>query len=166
MVWVKGSKHSEESKARMSQSQRAAASRRTPESRSAGTIRAREVRWENSERLEDMSAKRGALHKLVHKTRGRAALLPCAQADNTCTGRMEWANISGEYRDVDDFMPLCKSHHRRYDDSPEWRAAISRATTREQRSRSATASWTPERRAEQVRRMTGSKRGPRKRQQP
>jgi hypothetical protein len=28
---------------------------------------------------------------------------------------MQWANVSGEYRDVNDFMPLCRYHHRRYD---------------------------------------------------
>ena len=28
---------------------------------------------------------------------------------------MEWANISHQYLGVDDFMPLCQSHHIRYD---------------------------------------------------
>lgn len=28
---------------------------------------------------------------------------------------MQWANISGEYLDVEDFIPLCIFHHRRYD---------------------------------------------------
>ena len=28
---------------------------------------------------------------------------------------MQWANISGDYTDFDDFMPLCKSHHTSYD---------------------------------------------------
>lgn len=28
---------------------------------------------------------------------------------------MEWANISHRYLGVYDFMPLCKSHHNRYD---------------------------------------------------
>jgi len=28
---------------------------------------------------------------------------------------MHWASISHEYRDIDDFMPLCQSHHRRHD---------------------------------------------------
>lgn len=28
---------------------------------------------------------------------------------------MQWANISGEYLDTDDFLPLCRYHHRRFD---------------------------------------------------
>lgn len=28
---------------------------------------------------------------------------------------MQWANISQRYLSVGDFMPLCQSHHARYD---------------------------------------------------
>ena len=69
-----------------------------------------------------MTTKQGPLHKRLYRKRGRAALRPCSQADETCQGRMEWANISGEYRDVDDFMVLCRSHHARMDETPESRA--------------------------------------------
>lgn len=55
------------------------------------------------------------LHSRVEKERGPAASYACAHADETCKGIMQWANISQEYRDVNDFMPLCKSHHRWYD---------------------------------------------------
>lgn len=55
------------------------------------------------------------LHYKVHRERGRAADYPCTMADATCRGPMHWANISGQYLDVEDFMPLCTSHHFRYD---------------------------------------------------
>lgn len=55
------------------------------------------------------------LHDRVHVRRGKAANYPCAHADETCKGPMHWANISHEYKGVDDFMPLCQSHHIRYD---------------------------------------------------
>lgn len=55
------------------------------------------------------------LHSRLYRERGAASAHACAQADETCKGRMEWANISGEYRGVDDFQPLCHSHHVRYD---------------------------------------------------
>jgi hypothetical protein len=56
-----------------------------------------------------------AIHRSVYRERGKASTFGCTQRNNTCRGRMEWANISGEYLDVDDFMPLCRSHHLRYD---------------------------------------------------
>jgi len=56
-----------------------------------------------------------AIHLALVRRRGRAASYSCAFADATCKGRMEWACISQQYRDEDDFMPLCRSHHLRYD---------------------------------------------------
>ena len=55
------------------------------------------------------------LHKRLKRDRGMATDYPCTYANGTCRGRMEWANISHRYLGVYDFMPLCKSHHARYD---------------------------------------------------
>lgn len=64
------------------------------------------------------------LHQRVRSRRGRAALHECARVDATCSGPMHWANISHQYQGVDDFMPLCQSHHFRYDkESGAWGAA-------------------------------------------
>jgi hypothetical protein len=68
-----------------------------------------------------------ALHYQVRKLRGRARYLQCAHADKTCLSYIVWANISHLYLDVDDFMPLCRSHHRRHDDTIEWRSYASAA---------------------------------------
>jgi len=55
------------------------------------------------------------LHQRLYGKYGRAAEYACVYADQTCKGPMNWANISGEYLGVEDFMPLCRSHHIRYD---------------------------------------------------
>ncbi len=55
------------------------------------------------------------IHKLVKRERGRAADYSCTFTDETCRGSMQWACISQEYRGIEDFMPLCRSHHVRYD---------------------------------------------------
>lgn len=53
------------------------------------------------------------LHKDVYAARGKAAEHECARG----CGRqaLDWANVSGEYRDVDDFEPLCRPCHQRQD---------------------------------------------------
>jgi hypothetical protein len=55
------------------------------------------------------------LHNRVRRERGSASAYECEHADETCKGRIEWANISHEYKDVEDFMPLGASHHHRHD---------------------------------------------------
>lgn len=55
----------------------------------------------------------GALHDWVRRHKGRAAEHSCAH----CGGpARQWANVSGEYRrDLDDFIPLCPSCHKKFD---------------------------------------------------
>jgi hypothetical protein len=55
------------------------------------------------------------LHQKLCRKRGQAAQYRCNHADETCKGPMQWVNISHEYLGVGDFMPLCQSHHLRYD---------------------------------------------------
>jgi len=56
-----------------------------------------------------------ALHHQLYRERGSAVHHTCSHADETCKGAIQWANISQEYKGVEDFMPLCVSHHLRYD---------------------------------------------------
>ena len=57
-----------------------------------------------------------ALHKWLYRRVGKASDRQCSRQDLTCRGKLEWANVSGEYkRDTEDFMVLCSSHHTRYD---------------------------------------------------
>lgn len=55
------------------------------------------------------------LHAELKRARGPASAKRCDHADGTCKGRMQWANISHLYEGIADFMPLCQSHHSRYD---------------------------------------------------
>jgi hypothetical protein len=55
------------------------------------------------------------LHLRVRQVRGPASDRECLYQDGTCKGPIQWANISHEYWDISDFMPLCQSHHVRYD---------------------------------------------------
>jgi hypothetical protein len=104
------------------------------------------------------------LHYQVRRIRGEPELFPCAHADKTCSQVMVWANISGEYLGVDDFMPLCQSHHKRYDYTPDSRARNSASHTgvplSPEHSAAISAGWTPEKRAAAALRMAGTKRGP------
>lgn len=79
------------------------------------------------------------LHRRVRRLRGKAAEHACVRcAENGTEKRAyHWAQIHGtDGKDPwADYMPLCVSCHRRYDDSDERRQALSR-------------SWTPERKAE------------------
>lgn len=72
------------------------------------SIPSRNPRWKGD------SVGYGALHGWVRKQKGRANR--CSMKDNTCSNKFEWSNISKNYtRDLNDFRPLCASHHRRLD---------------------------------------------------
>jgi hypothetical protein len=68
-----------------------------------------------------------ALHMLRDQEYGRASEHPCELEDETCSPRTVWANISGQYLSVEDFMALCDSHHIRFDMTPD-RSAKAAAT--------------------------------------
>src|ERR1035441_1967973 len=55
-----------------------------------------------------------ALHLRVVAERGRADHCIVYGCDTGST-TYQWANISGEYKDVGDFMPMCVPHHYQYD---------------------------------------------------
>ncbi len=55
-----------------------------------------------------------AMHMRVRTARGKAD--HCLIYGCTDTGPFQWANISGNYGDVADYMPMCCTHHRQYDD--------------------------------------------------
>lgn len=56
------------------------------------------------------------IHRRVASKRGKASIYPCAMKNYSCKGMIEWASISHNANpDTEDFIPLCRSHHRRYD---------------------------------------------------
>lgn len=53
-------------------------------------------------------------HQRVYKARGRADR--CSVPDcGTGSTRFEWANMTGDYGNVGDYKPMCRTHHRRFD---------------------------------------------------
>ena len=60
----------------------------------------------------DAEAGYQALHLRVESTRGKPK--KCAFCQRT-SGRFEWANMTGDYADVWDYIRLCVSCHRAYD---------------------------------------------------
>ncbi len=54
-----------------------------------------------------------AFHKRVVKARGKPRV--CAACDTKTAKRYEWANLTGNYADVHDYVRLCKSCHNRID---------------------------------------------------
>ena len=54
-----------------------------------------------------------ALHLRVDAERGKP--MRCEWCENTSNDRYEWANLTGDYTNVWDFVRLCLSCHRTYD---------------------------------------------------
>lgn len=54
-----------------------------------------------------------AFHKRVEVERGKPA--KCSSCDTTEPQRYEWANLTGHYDDVNDYIRLCTPCHRRFD---------------------------------------------------
>ena len=54
-----------------------------------------------------------ALHVRVEKARGKPRR--CSACDTTDAGRYEWANLTGRYDDIADYVRLCIPCHRRLD---------------------------------------------------
>lgn len=77
---------------------------------------ARKVSGENNGHWTGEEANYISKHNRVKKHRGKASEYDCARKDNTCKGFMQWASIShNASTDINDYMPLCISHHVRYD---------------------------------------------------
>jgi len=64
-------------------------------------------------------------HKRVYLAKGKASARKCVD----CSGpASEWSQIHGtDGESVDDYEARCRRCHRKYDDTPIWRAAISEA---------------------------------------
>lgn len=79
---------------------------------------ARRPATERDQRGERNSSWRGdragcqALHLRVETVRGKPR--ECARCGAT-SGRMEWANLTGDYANTDDYQRMCVGCHRRYD---------------------------------------------------
>lgn len=74
----------------------------------------RDQRGSNNSYFKGASAGYTALHLRVSSLRGQPQY--CAACDRTAADvRYEWANLSGHYDDVNDFVRLCKLCHAKFD---------------------------------------------------
>lgn len=68
-----------------------------------------ECYWKDENRK---SKRYGAIHSWLIRKYGKAK--KCSYCGSQTI--IDWANISGKYhRDINDFIPLCRKHHIRYD---------------------------------------------------
>lgn len=54
-----------------------------------------------------------AFHLRVEKARGKPS--KCEHCGTEKAGRYEWANLTGNYHDINDYVRMCVACHRRYD---------------------------------------------------
>lgn len=73
----------------------------------------RDQRGEKNASWKGDSAGYSALHLRVAARRGKPSL--CEHCGTTEAKRFEWANLTGNYADVNDYARLCGSCHRRMD---------------------------------------------------
>lgn len=65
----------------------------------------------------------GAKHMRVYHSLGRAADYGCCICGRKDTlARYDWANLSGNYDDINDYAPMCRSCHKKYDNSRKMKA--------------------------------------------
>ena len=61
-------------------------------------------------------AKYKAFHLRVKTIKGRASDFGCAICGTKDQSHWyDWANLTGKYDDIDDYLPMCRSCHRKYD---------------------------------------------------
>lgn len=54
-----------------------------------------------------------AMHLRVYAVRGRP--FPCSVCGTTTAKAYDWANLTGNYQDIEDFAAMCRSCHWRHD---------------------------------------------------
>jgi len=76
----------------------------------------RNQRAEKNSMWKGDNASYGALHLRVEAKRGKAkdyGCLYCGTKDDSYC--YDWANLTGNYCDINDYAPLCRKCHRQYD---------------------------------------------------
>jgi hypothetical protein len=68
---------------------------------------------ENNDTWKGNRAGYAALHYRVQKLRGTPS--KCSMCDTELAKRFEWANVTGNYSNVYDYVRLCKSCHSKFD---------------------------------------------------
>jgi hypothetical protein len=56
-----------------------------------------------------------ALHKRVNRLRGKPMLCEVCGSDGDLETIYDWANLTGNYQDINDYKRMCRSCHAKYD---------------------------------------------------
>lgn len=80
----------------------------------ARTAKRRNQNGDKNDSWKGDKASYSAFHYRVQAKRGKPSL--CAMCETKKAKRFEWANMTGDYADVYDYVRLCKSCHSRFDD--------------------------------------------------
>lgn len=67
----------------------------------------------NNDSWKGGNATYAAFHKRVEATRGKPMI--CSACGTQEAKRFEWCNLTGKYEDVNDYLRMCVSCHRKYD---------------------------------------------------
>lgn len=74
----------------------------------------RDQRGENNASWKGSEAGKQAFHRRLYALHGKPTC--CLVCGTVSAKSYDYANISGRYEDIDDYVPLCRSCHWRYDD--------------------------------------------------
>lgn len=76
---------------------------------------AKRNQWgENNHAWKGDSASKCAFHRRLYSRFGKPA--ECGVCGTTDAGHYDYANLTGRYEDIEDYLPMCRSCHWRYDD--------------------------------------------------
>lgn len=73
----------------------------------------RDQRGSKNARWKGDEAGYQAMHLRLYSAKGRP--FPCSVCGTTTAKAYDWANLMGRYQDIEDYAPMCRSCHARYD---------------------------------------------------
>jgi len=77
-------------------------------------VAAKRNQWrENNDSWKGDAAGKQAFHRRLYALHGKPSC--CLVCGTTSAKHYDYANISGRYEDLDDYVPLCRSCHAKYD---------------------------------------------------
>jgi len=73
----------------------------------------RDQRGAKNARWKGDAAGYPAMHLRLYATRGRP--FPCSVCGTTTARAYDWANLTGKFSDLTDYVPMCRSCHAKHD---------------------------------------------------
>jgi hypothetical protein len=81
----------------------------------AARVAAKRDQWgENNHAWKGDDASKYAFHRRLYSRHGKPC--KCSICGTTSASHYDYANLTGRYEDVDDYVPMCRSCHWKFDD--------------------------------------------------